>query len=109
MTLKNVSNRSLTLFVFHLCYGQVCYSLLAHKAFVNARSVTGLTALHLAAVEGYTQLVRDLIVSHSAQKDSLSLVSPPSVVRETVELLLFKRERVNIFIINPMKPTVCVL
>ena len=60
------------------CISQVCDSLLSHKAFVNARSVTGLTALHLSAVEGYTELVRDLIVTHAAQKDSLSLVRFPS-------------------------------
>lgn len=49
-------------------------SLLAHKAFVNARNVSGLTALHLASVEGYNDLVQDLIVNHTAQKDCLSLV-----------------------------------
>ena len=53
---------------------QVCESLLAHKAFVNARSVTGLTALHMAAMAGFTELVKDLIGKHQAQKDSLSLV-----------------------------------
>ena len=64
---------------------QVCESLLAHKAFVNARNVKGLTALHLASMEGYNDLVRNLIVTHAAQKDSLSLVREQSCSKDLHE------------------------
>ena len=54
---------------------QVCDVLLVHKAFVNARSITGLTALHLAAEKGHNDIVRAFITEHSAQKEALTLVS----------------------------------
>lgn len=48
--------------------------LLWHKAFVNAKSKLGLTPLHLAAQNGYNELVRLLIETHGAVIDALSLV-----------------------------------
>lgn len=53
---------------------QVADVLLWHKAFVNAKSKLGLTPLHLAAQNGYNDLVRLLIETHSAVIDALSLV-----------------------------------
>lgn len=52
----------------------VCDALLAHKAFVNNKSRVGLTPLHLAALKGYTELVRSLVSIHHATIDSLTLV-----------------------------------
>lgn len=53
---------------------QVCNALLTHKAFINARTMSGLTALHLAAMKGYNDLVWSLITQHHSQKDGLTLV-----------------------------------
>lgn len=42
--------------------------------------MSGLTALHLAAMKGYNELVFSLITQHHSQKDALTLVRPtPSV------------------------------
>ena len=53
----------------------VCDALLASKAFVNSKSRVGLTPLHLAALKGYTELVRSLVTTHKATIDSLTLVN----------------------------------
>ena len=52
---------------------QVCDSLLANKAFINSKSRVGRTALHLAAVNGNTDLVRFLVHDHNAAIDVLTL------------------------------------
>ena len=54
---------------------QVAEALLGKKAYVNARSKSGITPLHLACQNGYTRLVKLLIETHKANIESLSLVS----------------------------------
>ena len=54
---------------------QVAEALLGKKAYVNARSKSGITPLHLACQNGYTRLVKLLIDIHKANIESLSLVS----------------------------------
>lgn len=49
--------------------------LLKSKAYVNAKTKLGLTALHLAAEKGYKRIVKTLVTSYSASIDALSLVS----------------------------------
>uniref|UniRef100_A0A4W5NWE9 Uncharacterized protein n=1 Tax=Hucho hucho TaxID=62062 RepID=A0A4W5NWE9_9TELE len=49
--------------------------LLSHKAFVNAKTKLGLTPLHLGAQNGSASLVRQLVETHLASIDALSLVS----------------------------------
>ena len=55
-------------------HGAVCDALLAHNAFVNSKSRVGLTPIHLAALKGYTELVRSLVTVHGATIDALTLV-----------------------------------
>ncbi len=56
-------------------HGPVCDALLAHNAFVNSKSRVGLTPVHLAALKGYTELVRSLVTIHHATIDALTLVN----------------------------------
>jgi ankyrin repeat protein len=56
-------------------HDQVADMLLWNKAYVNAKSKSGITPLHLAAQNGYNTLVRLLIQTHKASIDALSLVS----------------------------------
>ena len=53
----------------------VVNELLQNKAFVNARSKVGITPLHLAAMNGYNDLVKALIVDNGALLDATTLVS----------------------------------
>lgn len=46
-----------------------------HKAFINAKSRVGFTALHLAATKGFTKLCLFLIQEHGASVDAVTLVS----------------------------------
>jgi ankyrin repeat protein len=55
-------------------HGAVSDALLAHNAFVNSKSRVGLTPIHLAALKGYTELVRSLVTVHGATIDALTLV-----------------------------------
>lgn len=55
-------------------HGAVCDALLAHNAFVNSKSRVGLTPIHLAALKGFTELVRSLVSIHHATIDALTLV-----------------------------------
>ena len=55
-------------------HGPICDALLAHNAFVNSKSRVGLTPIHLAALKGYTELVRSLVTVHGATIDALTLV-----------------------------------
>ena len=48
--------------------------LLQYKAFVNARSKTGISPLHLAAENGHKNLVKLFVEKYSATVDALSLV-----------------------------------
>ena len=54
---------------------QVADVLLAHRAYVGAKSKLGMTPLHLAAENGYTSLVEMLVYTHKAQVDTNTLVS----------------------------------
>lgn len=54
-------------------YLQVCDALLTNKAFINSKSRVGRTALHLAAMNGFTHLVKFLIRDHNAVIDILTL------------------------------------
>ncbi|XP_060553271.1 serine/threonine-protein phosphatase 6 regulatory ankyrin repeat subunit C-like isoform X2 [Ruditapes philippinarum] len=54
-------------------HDQVADMLLWNKAYVNAKSKSGITPLHLAAQNGYNTLVRLLIQTHKASIDALSL------------------------------------
>lgn len=54
---------------------EICGVLLKHKAFINAKSRVGLTALHLAGMKGYSKLCIFLIQDHGAYTDALTLVS----------------------------------
>lgn len=54
-------------------YQEICGILLEHKAFINAKSRVGLTALHLAATKGFTKLCIFLIQQHGAAADALTL------------------------------------
>lgn len=54
---------------------EICGILLKHKAFINAKSRVGFTALHLAATKGYTKLCLFLIQEHGASVDAVTLVS----------------------------------
>jgi ankyrin repeat protein len=49
--------------------------LLDSKAYINAKTKLGLTALHLAAQKGYKDIVDMLVTKFSASIDALSLVS----------------------------------
>lgn len=49
--------------------------LLENKAFVNVRNKFGMTPLHLAAKNGFTNMVQDLIKKYGAQVDPVTLVS----------------------------------
>ncbi len=49
--------------------------LLNSKAYINAKTKLGLTALHLAAQKGYKDIVDMLVTQFSASIDALSLVS----------------------------------
>lgn len=51
----------------------MCDALLANKAFINSKSRVGRTALHLAAMNGNTHLVRFLVQEHGAALDVLTL------------------------------------
>jgi len=59
---------------------QVADVLLAHRAYVGAKSKLGMTPLHLAAENGYTSLVEMLVYTHKAQVDTNTLVSSIVVV-----------------------------
>jgi len=48
--------------------------LLLNKAYVNAKSKSGIAPLHLAAQNGFNSLVKLLIETHKASIDALSLV-----------------------------------
>jgi ankyrin repeat protein len=61
--------------------------LLSHKAFVNAKTKLGLTPLHLGAQNGSASLVRQLVETHLASIDALSLVSELSNDPSTMEVL----------------------
>ena len=54
---------------------QVADVLLAHRAFVGAKTKLGMTPLHLAAENGYASLVEMLVYRHKAQVDATTLVS----------------------------------
>ncbi|WAR23175.1 ANK3-like protein [Mya arenaria] len=54
-------------------HDKVADILLWRKAYVNAKSKSGITPLHLAAQNGYNTLVRLLIETHKASIDALSL------------------------------------
>jgi putative transient receptor potential channel len=49
--------------------------LLKNNAFVNVRNKMGLTPLHLAAKNGFHDMVEQLVIKHDAQVDPMSLVS----------------------------------
>ena len=63
--------------------------LLAHKAFVNAKTKLGLTPLHLAAQNGSTHLVRLLVETHMASTDALSLVSEHYILTIIISLTAY--------------------
>lgn len=48
--------------------------LMKHKAFINSKSRTGFTALHMAAQKGFTKLCLFLIQDHNAYVDVVTLV-----------------------------------
>ena len=52
----------------------ICDALLSQKAFVNSKSRTGLTPIHLASMKGFAKLVRSLVSIHHATIDALTLV-----------------------------------
>jgi len=54
---------------------EICGILLKHKAFINAKSRVGFTALHLCATKGYTKLCLFLIQDHGATVDAVTLVT----------------------------------
>lgn len=53
---------------------EIASMLLKSKAFVNAKTKLGLTPLHLAAQNGYNNLVKMFITKHDASIDARSLV-----------------------------------
>lgn len=55
---------------------EVAEILLENHAYVGAKSKQGVTPLHLAAQNGYINLVRLLIERHGATTDALTLVYP---------------------------------
>lgn len=57
-----------------LGHEDVCDILLENNAFVNVRNKNGLTPLHLAAKNGFNQLVKDLVSKHGALLDAMTLV-----------------------------------
>jgi len=56
------------------CFQEICGILLKHKAFINAKSRVGLTALHYASMKGYTKLCLFLIQDHGGHVDVVTLV-----------------------------------
>lgn len=54
---------------------EVVEILLESNAFVNVRNKNGMTPLHLAARKGYNNMVRRLVVEHSALLDANTLVN----------------------------------
>ncbi|CAL1274852.1 unnamed protein product, partial [Larinioides sclopetarius] len=54
-------------------HGEVVDILLKHKAFANARSKKGMTPLHLAARNGYTEIVQKLVTQYGSTLDALTL------------------------------------
>ena len=48
--------------------------LLSNKAFINSKTKTGITALHLASMKGWTDIVTLLVEKYSANVDSLTIV-----------------------------------
>jgi ankyrin repeat protein len=55
-------------------HDEVADVLLAHKAFVGAKTKLGKTPLHLAAENGCVTLVESLIMNYKAPVDALTLV-----------------------------------
>ena len=49
--------------------------LLANNAFVNVRNKSGLTPLHLAAKNGFNNMVKKLVSEYGAHLDPCTLVS----------------------------------
>lgn len=62
--------------------------LLQHRAFVNAKSKQGVSALHIAARNGFDRLVRMLIQEYNAATDIMTLVRPHLFVCLLVCLLI---------------------
>ena len=56
-------------------HADVAEVLLWQRAFVNAKSKLGVTPLHLASQNGYNKLVKDLVETHKATIDALTLVN----------------------------------
>lgn len=52
---------------------EICRLLLKAKAFVNSKTKPGWSALHFAAQKGHLELVQDLIKTHGATVDSLTM------------------------------------
>jgi ankyrin repeat protein len=52
-----------------------CEVLLKNNAFVNVRNKAGMTPLHLAASNGFVQLVQNLVTKREALLDAMTLVN----------------------------------
>lgn len=78
--------------------------LLQNKAFVNVRNKTGMTPLHLAAKNGYTEMVQELIVKYNAQIDAVTLVNNKSIqINQINACFIFSRQNKRLFNWRPNK------
>ena len=57
-----------------LGHSNACEVLLKNNAFVNVRNKAGMTPLHLAAKNGFVELVKNLVNNHEALLDAMTLV-----------------------------------